>query len=156
MFKSIKIYLASSIALAVMFLMISGSLHAQGNTQGQKMKTNTKSNKKSVVDVVKSKKDLSKFASLLNKSGFAQVLNKQDTKFTVLAPDNDAVKNLGSKQKKNPKNLVQSQLFQGNVSKKVVEKQMGVNVKKTYDNADNGVVYVVDKFNNNSKQQQQQ
>jgi uncharacterized surface protein with fasciclin (FAS1) repeats len=152
MYKSLKTYLASSLALAVMFLMISGSLHAQGNTQGKKMQ----SNKKSVVNVIKSKKDLSKFASLLKKSGFAQVLNKQDAKFTVLAPDNDAVKNLDSKQKKNPKNLVQSQLFQGNVSKKVVEKQMGVNVKKTYDNADNGVVYVVDKFNSASNQKQKQ
>lgn len=148
MYKSLKTYLTGSLALAVMFLMVAGSLHAQGNMQGEK----SQSNKKSVVDVVKSKKDLSEFANLLEKSGFAQVLNKQNAKFTILAPKNEAVENLSSKQKKDPKTLIQNQLFQGNVSKKIVEKQMGVKIEKTYNTADNGVVYVVDKFNSSTKQ----
>ena len=147
MYKSLKTYLASSLALIITIFMFSNSIQAQGNVSPD-------SDTKTVVDVVKSESNTSKFAEMLDKSGFAQVLSQPKSKFTVLAPKNGAIENADSQLKQNPKQLVQGHLFQGNVSKKQVESQMGVTVEKTDKSAANGTVYVVDKIASSPRQQQ--
>jgi uncharacterized surface protein with fasciclin (FAS1) repeats len=155
MYKYFKTYITGTLVLAIMVLLGYSPLQAQTKSQGNNYKSSD-SNAKTVVDVVKSTKNVSKFAKLLDKSGFAKILNQQNGQFTVLAPDNDAIENANSKLKKNPKMLVQKQLLQGKISKKQVESKLGVKVEKTDNSASNGTVYVVNKLVSRSQQQQQQ
>lgn len=153
MYKSIKTYITGSVALIAGILFFSGSLQAQGNL-GQKEQSNA--NAKTVVDVVQSTDSISEFAKLLDKSGFAKVLKQQKGKFTVLAPKNDAIKDMDPKKKKNPQGVVKQQLRQGEMSKDMIEDQMDVKVEKTIDSADNGTVYVVDGLASPPQRQQKQ
>lgn len=153
MYKSLKTYLASSMAIAVTLLMFSGSMQAQGNMQGE---TSSQTDAKTVVDVVKSTNNVSEFAELLDKSGFAKVLDQQDGQFTVLAPKNEAIEDVDPQRKQNPQTLIQGQLYQGELSKDEVEAQMDVKVEETDNSAANGTVHVVDKLASPPQQQQQQ
>jgi|GEM_PF-3513179 len=153
MVNKLKVYLASGLALAVTVLIFSGSLQAQVNTQGNMQNDQ---DAKTVVDVVKEKDNTAKFADMLEKSGFATVLNQQTSQFTVLAPKNEAVENLDPQLKENPQQAVQGQLLKGEMSKDNIEEQLGVKVEETDDSAKNGTVYVVDDFADQSNQQQQQ
>ncbi len=101
---------------------------------------------KNLVQVVKANEDISEFAALLDKSGYADIL-KEGGPYTVLAPNNDVLKNLPAEQKENPQELLQGQLFQGNVPKDLIESELGVKVEKTDESATNGVIYIVDKIN---------
>lgn len=132
--KTIKSTFTSLLIITITILFFSNSLLAQGNSPQDK----------TVFDVVNSKDNLSEFASLLQQSGYAKVINQKGP-YTVLAPSNEAIQNTDSKLKKNPKKLMKGQLFQGNVPKDQIESQMGVTVQETDSSASNGTVYVVDK-----------
>lgn len=134
--KILKTIFAGSLVLAVSLLVLSNSMKAQNSSPDNQGKT--------VFEIVNSKENTSEFADLLKQSGYSKILKKQGT-YTVLAPDNEALQNVDSKLKKNPKKLMRGQLFKGNVPKDQVESQMEVKVKETDKSASNGVVYVVDK-----------
>ena len=97
---------------------------------------------KSLYEVVNSTDSTSEFATILDKSGYAKILKNSKGTFTVLAPDNEAVK--ASKLKTTPKKLVKGQLYKGEVPKDQVESQMNVTVQDADSSASNGIVYVVD------------
>ncbi len=128
---------ASSLILVITLFLVSNSMKAQENSAPD-AQANT------VFQVVDSKDNTSEFAELLQTSGFAPILKKKGP-YTVLAPNNEAIEKTDSKLKDNPKKLMKGQLFQGEVSKKQIESQMGVKVQETDKSASNGTVYVVDK-----------
>ena len=106
--------------------------------------TSTQDN--TLYQVVNSKDNTSEFATMLDKSGYAKILKNPEGTYTVLAPNNQAVKT--SNLKKNPKKLIKGQLYKGEVPKKQVESRTGVTVQEADSSASNGIVYVVDKVVN--------
>lgn len=123
------------IALAMLF--------TTNTVQGQEG-TESATEGKTVYEVVNSKDTTSEFATLLDESGYGQILKQQGSTFTVLAPSNEAIQQADTELKENPKKMMQGLLFKGEVSKDQVESQMGVTVEETDNSAANGVVYVVD------------
>ncbi|HLR76318.1 MAG TPA: fasciclin domain-containing protein [Balneolaceae bacterium] len=146
--KTLKAYITGALVVAITALMSAGPLQAQINKQ-------TETNEKTVVDVVKSNKDLSKFADLLDKSGFAELLDQPQGEYTVLAPKNEAIKNADPELKQDPKNLVQMQVLRGNIPKDRIESELDVKVEETDNSASNGTVYVVDDIASPPQRQQQ-
>jgi len=131
-------------ALIVSFLMIGSGILLLPNLTVAQGNKSSKASGKTVLKVVNSNKNTSKFAQLLKQSGYSPILKRKGP-YTVLAPDNKAIDNTADTLKAKPKQLMKGQLFKGEVSKDKVESQMGVKVHKTDKTASNGVVYVVDK-----------
>jgi len=147
--KSIKTFFTISLLMVFAIFLSSNLTIAQGH-QGKAKNAQGKT----VVGVVNSNNKTSQFAQLLKKSGYSRILKKKGP-YTVLAPTNKALKNANAKLKAKPKQLMRGQLFQGNVSKKQVKKQMGVKILNTDKSASNGTVYIVDKISQPQKSQQQ-
>lgn len=103
---------------------------------------------KTVIDVVNENEEASVFADLLSETQLPPLLS-QTGPFTVLAPSNEALEEMGDKLeeiKENPdqlENLVINHLFQGEVPAEEVEPRIGVPVKDGDFNASNGVVHIV-------------
>lgn len=138
--KSFKRIFVSSLTLAVTLLFVSSALHAQQDSSPEMQG-------KTVLELLKSKGNTSKFAGLLEESGYSQVIKKKGP-YTILAPSNEAIEQADPKLKENPRKLMKGQIFQGEVSKKQVESQMGVKIQETDDSASNGIIYVTDKVVN--------
>ncbi len=135
--RTFKAVFTSSLMLTIAILILSNPMQAQESSPPESQGQN-------VLDVVNSMEETSEFAGLLQQSGYGKIL-KQKGPYTILAPSNEAIQNADSKLKKNPKQLMKGQLFQGNVPKDQIESQMGVTVQKSDKSASNGTVYVVDK-----------
>lgn len=141
MSKLFKIHSLKLFSLTALVALFTVALNAQDIPPQQESQDG-----KNLVQVVKANDDISEFADLLDKSGYADIL-EEGGPFTILAPNNDAIKALSDEDKENPQELLQGQLFQGNVPKDLVESELGVKVEKTDDSATNGIVYIVDKIN---------
>ena len=134
-----KNHLIKSLSILTLIVFASTSLLiAQGQTAPQEVEG------KSLLEVVETHEKTEKFSEVLNASGFARVL-KQAGSYTVIAPNNEAIDNVESKLKEQPKELMKGQLYQGEISEEDVENQLGVNIVDKDESAANGVVYVVDK-----------
>lgn len=102
-----------------------------------------------VVDKINSNEKLSDFTALVEASGFAQVLTQKGT-YTVLAPTNKALENEGvdveavKENRDQAQKVVQSHLYQGEISSEEVKSSMGVKIEEKDESAANGTVYVVD------------
>jgi len=149
--KGIYIIMKSNLKFTAILLSILTCTFFITNTksfaQGGHSKSNTTVKGKTVLKVIKTNNHTAMFARLLKESGFSKVLTKKGP-FTVLAPNNNAIKsNLNvSKLKKKPnklKSLVRHHLYQGNLPKKKVESALGVKIVGTK-RAVNGVVYIID------------
>ena len=135
---SFKRFFTATLILAFTVLFFSNAVQAQVDSESA-------TQNKTVYEVVNSVDNTSEFATLLDESGYAQILKQQGSTFTVLAPSNEAMQQVDSELKASPKKLMQGQLFKGEVSKEQVESQTGVTVQETDKSAANGVVYIVDK-----------
>ena len=138
---SLKSLLISSLILTVTLLFSINDTQAQQTSPPE-------TEGKTVLEAVKTSDKTSDFAELLEQSGYAKVLNSQGP-YTVLAPSNEAISKETemSKLKEKPqkvKSIVQSHLYQGEVSSEQVESQMGVTIEEKDESPSNGVVYVVD------------
>jgi len=132
--------MASSLTLLAALVFFISSLAV---SQGQQQKP-APAEGKTVLDIVTDNEDTKHFADALEKSGFARVL-KQQGPYTVVAPKNKAVEEAELNIEENPKNLIQGQLYQGEIPAEEIESQLGVTIEKSDKSASNGVVYIVDK-----------
>lgn len=139
----IKRLVSASLALMLVFavganIAVSQNTGQQGQADGE-----------TVVDKINSNENLSDFTELVEASGFGQVLTQQGT-YTVLAPTNEALENEGvdvdaaKENKDQAQKVVQSHLYQGEISSDEVESSMGVKIEDKDESASNGTVYVVD------------
>jgi len=142
MSTKIKRFVSASVTLLLLLAFGANLSFAQGGGQGQ-------AQGETVVDKLNGNEKLSDFATLVEASGFGQVLNQQGT-YTVLAPTNEALESEGvdvdaaKENRKQAQKVVQSHLYQGDISTKKVESSMGVKIKEKDESAANGTVYVVD------------
>lgn len=141
----IKRFVSASVALLMVFAFSANVMVAQGGGQGQGQ---GQAQGETVVDKLNENENTSDFAELLEQSGFAQVLAEQGP-YTVLAPTNEALANgevdveaaKGSQEQ--AQQVVQSHLYQGEISAEEVESSMGVEVQDQDGTPSNGVVYFV-------------
>jgi len=103
-----------------------------------------------VADVVSNSEEHTTFAKLLETAELKGTL-QQPGPYTVLAPTNEAFKELGEEKintlKENPQklqNILVGHLFQGNVSASDVEETQQVNITNGDIEASNGTVHVID------------
>lgn len=141
--SKIKRLVSASLALMLVFavganIAVSQNTGQQGQVDGE-----------TVVDKMNSNEKLSDFTELVDASGFGQVLTQQGT-YTVLAPTNKALENEGvdvdaaKENKDQAQKVVQSHLYQGEISSDEVESSMGVKIQDKDESAANGTVYIVD------------
>lgn len=145
--STLRRFVPISLVLTFTIFFTPALLNAQGS-YSRRTPANAKMTVKgqTVVKVVNSDNDTSIFAVLLKKSGFAQVLKKKGP-FTVLAPNNEALKSnvqIGQLEKspKRLKKVVQDHLYKGKLPEKKIESALGVKVIDSH-KASNGVVYVI-------------
>lgn len=138
---SLKNLFACFLTVAITVFIFSTSTQAQENPPPE-------AEGKTVIEVVETNEETSEFAQLLKDSGYEQILKRQGT-FTVIAPKNEAIEQIGAQAKENPQQVVQGHLFQGEISVDQIEDQMGVTVEKTDESAANGIVHVVDQVSQN-------
>ncbi len=139
---NIKRLVSASLALMLVFavganIAVSQNTGQQGQVDGE-----------TVVDKMNSNEKLSDFTALVEASGFGQVLTQQGT-YTVLAPTNKALENEGvdieaaKENRDQAQKVVQSHLYQGDISTEKVESSMGVKIEDKDESAANGTVYIV-------------
>ncbi|WP_445665281.1 fasciclin domain-containing protein [Fodinibius sp. AD559] len=134
-----------SASLAVMLVMAFVANVTVGQNTGQQGQVDGET----VVDKIDSNEKLSDFTALVEASGFGQVLTQPGT-YTVLAPTNKALENEGvdvdaaKENRKQAQKVVQSHLYQGDISTEKVKSSMGVKIKDKDESAANGTVYIVD------------
>ncbi len=135
-----------SASLAVMLVFAVGENFAVSQNTGQQGQVDGET----VVDKINSNEKLSDFTALVEASGFGQVLTQPGT-YTVLAPTNKALENEGvdvdaaKENRDQAQKVVQSHLYQGEISSDEVESSMGVKIEDKDESPANGTVYVVDK-----------
>lgn len=141
--SKIKRLVSTSLALMLIFA-VSANFAVSQNT-GQQGQVDGAT----VVDKLNSNDKLSGFAELVDASGFGQVLI-QPGPYSVLAPTNKALENEGVdvdaaiENRDQAQKVVQSHLYQGEISSEEVESSMGVKIEDKDESAANGTVYVVD------------
>lgn len=142
--SNIKRLVSASLAVMLVMAVVANVTVAQNTGQQGQVDGET------VVDKLNSSDKTSDFAELVEASGFGQVLVQQGP-YTVLAPTNSAIEDEGvdvdaaKENKEQAQKVVQSHLYQGEISSDEVESSMGVKIEDKDESAANGTVYVVDK-----------